>query len=405
MRIFRPTTHLRAFSALLFGASSLFAALAGTDQAWGLYVVSCACLVAGWLLLVWEEQSPRARNRLEEEYDDYLYHYGAASAASIRLLGAADECFPPQVVRCLPSTSPYGLPDEFLDTRNEVIARLHDEASRHNRMFFDGPNTRLIDYSSSPVDASEQKHLTLTLGPVNWFDYSVCEWHLDRMLDPLDLGRLRKYVNLEEVARSGTIKNSTLSNILCTATTLVTADAHLVFSKRSDRVSPKHLRFTSCVAENIHQEKDRSLEPESGGLPTPYRAALRGIEEEVSPRLAAMVRQTPRHLMLLGIDFDLESFHPDLLFLLIWPGSLAEIEVMWKQNPGPDFIEGNLQATPMNRGAIEQLLLLPDWIPGGKASVIRALEFVSALRVRFRGQSLNAILERVIRGEYPSRHH
>jgi len=404
MRIYKPPTALAAISALLFGIGGLFGNLAAESipevlkRPWVALPLFVACILAGaWLFYV-AQRPPRAPSGLAKEYGEYLFHYGS-SAASIRLIGAADEWFPPECVKVTPSQDPYILPNECLAFRNEVIARLQAESSAHNRMFFDGPNTRLVDYTSTPVDNSEQKHLHLVLGPVGWYDYSVTHWYLDHLLaPPLDRGRLRKYVDLDDVAESGSIRTNAFTNILCTATTLVTADGFITYSKRSDRVSSQTKKYTSCIAENIHQEKDRSLDAGVDRLPAPFRTAIRGIEEEVSPQLADLVRANPRHLVLLGMDFDLESFHPDLLFLLAWPGQLQDIQRMVEENPGRDFVEGSMQAVRMRRSEISQLLEEPMWIPGGKASVIRAVEFVSTLKMKYRGEPLASIFGEIVEG-------
>jgi hypothetical protein len=304
MRIHSRPSHTSALAALLFGLSGYFASLSSTaipdllrQHIWLAYPLLLICLIGGTFLLRRSQRPPVNLTGLEEEYEDYLYHYGATTAASVRLIGAADEWFPPEVVHVQPSSETYSLPDDFLATRDEVLGRLQEEADRHNRLFFDGPNTRLISYACSPVEATEQKHLTLVLGPIGWYDYSVAKWHLDIILNPLDRERLRRYVDLDEIAESGNLRNSALTNILCTAITFITADGYLTYSKRSDRVSAQALKYTSCVAENIHQDKDRSLQQVPGELPAPYRAAIRGIEEEVSPQLADVVRKhlTWRH--------------------------------------------------------------------------------------------------------------
>jgi hypothetical protein len=401
VRIYKPPTTVAAVAALLFGLSGLFASLAATiiptiirTWAWVAYPLFFACILIGaWIL--YASQRPGSRpSALQEEYEPYLIHYGSA-AASIRLVGAADEWFPHWCVHVEASQDTYALPDDCLAFRDEVIARLQAESAAHKWPFFDGPNTRLVDYTATPVDASEQKHLRLVLGPVGWYDYSVTHWYLRRLLAPLDRERLRKYIDLDNVALSGSVRTNRFTNILCTATTVITADGFVTYSRRSERVSAQRMKYTSCIAENIHQDKDRSLRVDSKGLPVPYRTVLRGIEEELSPLLADWARSNPRHLVLLGMDFDLESFHPDLLFLLAWPGHLQEIESMIKDAPGRDYGEGSMLAVRMKRTDIVGLLDEPMWVPGGKASVIRAVEYIEALRLKHRSDDLISIFSQI----------
>ena len=210
--------------------------------------------------------------------------------------------------------------------------------------------------------------------------------------------RLRRYIDLDEVARNGDISHSKLSNILCTATTFVTADGYVTYSLRSKRVSSQAQKYTSFVAENIQVKKDRPFQrPQPGELPVPFRTVIRGIQEELSPSLADFVRANPRRLMLLGMDFDLEGFQPDLLFMVAWPRSLAELKDAIVGNPGPDFVEiGEMQAVPLQRAAVERLLGEGGWVPGGKASFIRAVEFVEAWRSRYPVEAFPELLEIIV---------
>lgn len=406
MRIHRRPSHIAAAAALVFGLSGYFASIAATTVPTWLrsrpilcLLLFITCVLAGFALLLRAQLPAAERSSLEEKYDDVLYHYRSALAPSIRLVGARDETFPPARVHTDGTTEPYRLPDEFLATREQVVPRLRAHADSHGQMFFDGPNTRLVSYTATPRDATEDKHLTLKFGPIGWHDYSVGKWHLDRMLHPPDLKRLAEFVDLDEVAQSGVIRNSGFSNICCTATTIVTRDGFLAYSLRSDRVSSQSSKLTSCIAENMHQTKDRSLEPSHGAeLPSPYRAAIRGAEEELSPTVAEFLRARPANLILLGMDFDLDSMQPDLLFILIWPGTLTDLRDKIKRNRGRDFVEGSMQAVRFRSDELEHLLLQPGWVPGGKASVIRAVEFINAMRRRFPGASYSSVLDRAASG-------
>jgi hypothetical protein len=83
---------------------------------------------------------------VSSRYEDFIYHFGDNSAASIRLVGAGSEFFSSRSVRVIPDRTPYQMPGEFLLVRKRVIERLEREAKPNGTLFFDGPHTRLVDY-------------------------------------------------------------------------------------------------------------------------------------------------------------------------------------------------------------------------------------------------------------------
>lgn len=325
---------------------------------------------------------------IDERYIDSFYHYRLGFATSIRLCGAADEFFPPSAVHIIPDTTPYALPDDLLLVREEIIERLKQRAGQRNAMFFDGPNTRLIDFRVTPRDQTEQKHLELRLGPISWYDYSVGKFALAQRLKKRTIDELRQYMDLDEIAYSRIIRNNQLGNILCTISTIVTSDGFALYLQRGTQVSAEPGRLTGVVAENIQQVFDRSLEkPLLNELPAPFRTVIRGVEEEASPRLADYLRQNPQSIFLLGLDFDLLSFQPDLLFMIYLPLSYEEIRYLCRQHPGKDFIEGNIQAVALtDTPHLDTILSSSKWIPGGKASFIRTLEFLDTNLRAYRGE-------------------
>ncbi len=399
MKVYRAPRQWDVAAALLFTGAGYFASLAASNPPDWVTRSVLSVLAGSWpavplllfllLLLLGARSQQRAHlpaalpTPLEEQYADFIFHYASASAASIRLVGAHDESFPAERVRTYPVDNRYELPNDFLATRAEVLGRLSAEAKKSGQMFFDGTAARLVDYTASPTDASEDKHLFLRLGPVSWHDYSVVKWNLDFIKRSQEMSRLAAYIDLDKVALAGVIRESKLANMLCTATTIVTEDEYVTYSRRSARVSTAAAMMTCSVAENIHFEKDGvTTAPLPGALPLPFNTVARGVEEELSPAVAETLRAAPQLINLLGLDFDLEGFHPDLLFLVRWPGSLADLQQHIASSPGRDFVEGSLAAVPLRRPDVEHLLLQPGWVPAGKASVIRSLEFLNAARVR-----------------------
>ncbi len=331
------------------------------------------------------------------QFFDFFYHYEDSFSSSIRLCGAANEFFPASTIHIIPDITPFRLPVKLSLVREDFIARLKEKATKQGTMFFDGPNTRLINYHVSPHDSTEQKHLELVLGPIGWYDYSVCKLAVSETIKYRTLKEFQEYVDLEEVAYSRNITSNKIGNILCTATTLVTSDRFVLYCQRGSQVSTEPHKLTSSIAENIHQRFDHSLESQlPNELPAPFRTVIRGIDEEASPEIAQYVRSRPHLIFLLGLDFDLLSIQPDLLFMVYLPFSYSEIQKYCRQYPGKDFIEGNLQAISLDESEqIDTVLSDPNWLPGGKSSLIRTIEFLEAVQRANPDLSFEEVMERV----------
>ncbi|SRR5258708_8971361 len=171
-----------------------------------------------------------------------------------------------------------------------------------------------------------------------------------------------------------------------------------LYSMRGRRVSAAQGMITCTIAENIHQEKDQSLaRSKSGVLPAPFRTVLRGIAEEVSPELARHISSDT--LLLLGLAFNLRNFHPDILFAVVVPYRLNEVIEIARNYPGVDWFEGKILAVTLTgeRTELHGALAEDNWLPGGKASLMRTIEFLDAVR-REHKIPFSAVIEKLARG-------
>jgi hypothetical protein len=146
----------------------------------------------------------------------------------------------------------------------------------------------------------------------------------------------------------------------------------------------------------MHRDFDQSLvRPRRGTLPVPFRTAIRGLEEEISPELVRNLKLGA--LVLLGLAFNLRNLHPDLLFAAIVPFRKDEVFAMVEEHPGKDFIEATLLAVPAKLDAtLEGVLSAGQWLAAGKACLIRTIEFLEATQRR-RHLTLKALIERIAR--------
>lgn len=316
---------------------------------------------------------------LREKYPGKFFGWRAKTIGAVRLAGAADEHFPPGLIEISWVDAPYVLPRPLSAKREATLSSfLAGIASRGERPVWNGPCMRVIDASGEPFDASETKRLKLKLGPANWFDYVVANYSMRQELNSMPLAALSPYLDLEEVVRDGSLRSIKLATVAVAVAVVVTADGYALLTERSRGGTSIFSHFWSAsVGEHLHPQKDPINAP---GLPPPFSAVLRGIEEEISPGVREMLDEEPERLSLLGVAFSLDDFTPEFLFLALLPQRLETVLAMIRERPGKDFREGELRATLFAPGGAGATPFGPrEWLAGGQAAVIRAREYITAV--------------------------
>lgn len=332
--------------------------------------------------------TPKSQRRaaLERKFSDRLYEFQDAVSPALRLVGAGTEYFLNSDVSVLTKNEPYLIPEKYRSRRDELVTELVEEAKSRHKTIFDGPNVRMLSYRILyPDPTTERKALQISLSPLGYFDYAIARRLSDAALEDDGVDQIDEFVDIYRISNNGDLSVSSLSNIVDTATTVITRDGYILFVERSSQVNDRGGWHTCAVAENIQAAKDGvdfSSNAELIGLP--FRTVKRGIAEELSPRLANFANSDGQegYLRMLGMSYDLEGFHPDLLFLLILPLTHVEVRKICREFPGVDApIEGALRSICLIGGAhdIVQRLATTLWTPGGAASVIRALEYMSSV--------------------------
>ena len=336
-----------------------------------------------------------------------LYHGRLGHVLALRLWGADDQFVPIDRVHVTYQHEPYIRPASLQEESQWFCRAKEVQCRASNIDFFDGPCARLLSWQAGTRDqqaaATEPVDMHLQLAPVSWYDYEGCNGaraadatmhHSAKFVEAL--------VSLQRIFETGDISQNKLPNILDTATTVLTSDGYLAYTTRGPHITFSG-KLTSAVAENINRyfddtndgdptslvhskrsryrsrlRRDRNYAPH--GIPHPLAAALRGIEEELSPDLLKYI--APESLKVTGLCFDLGTFHPTLLLCVAVPLSAENIERLCLRHPGRDHRkEVRLSFVPSYEdNPIQELLALPNWLPGGQASLYRAYELISALR-------------------------
>jgi hypothetical protein len=324
----------------------------------------------------------------EELPEARVYELDDIQAKCVRLVGAEDEEFPERMVEYSWAQKNYELPQEFQSEREEILARLQQDAREHKSPFYNGPCVRLESYHAKPLDSSEEKHLTLYVDPLQFYDQAVSHEFVDSMLKGKSPHKPSQFIDLHRLER-GDISHIKLATVLGTVTTLCTADGVVLIAKRGIWLSTRRDHYSASVDEAVHREKDTI-----NGKLNVFNTSLRGIEEEVSPELRKMLSEDAPHL--LGISFGLDELHPKLLFSVFLPLPYEEMTEVMRRSPGRDFQEGHLISIPAdeNWAALRRALRREPWIEGGKACLIRATEFVDA-QCRKRGETMLTAIKRL----------
>ena len=328
------------------------------------------------------------------------YAYPGGHANALRLYGAGGVCLSESSVRITYAHELFRTPPELLAERDAWIEHKKREAEEKNKVFFNGPNTRLLWWRANPPDgpgsAAETDVLHLHLGPVGWYDFEGLNGALRDSLRPEVLAPYEYYVGISALVQDRDVRHSRLSNIMSNATTILTADRRIGYQARGVSVSSVAGKLTSAVAENTNRYLDDADPTDSrllrnisaaptdaddmyrpSGVPHPFAAVRRGIAEELSPRLREYL--CPESIKLTGISFDLEELHPDLLFLVTINLTAKEIEQICREFPGKDWHEGDTAFVEpdYNKPELQAVLAQPSWVGSGKASLVRAIDVLN----------------------------
>lgn len=344
---------------------------------------------------------------VERKAKDVLYYYHGGYARAIRLFCADDEYISESRVEIHYTHENLVSPPDLSESKKRAVERKKQEAEQRNALFFNGPNARLLRWRANPKGqadlATEQNTLELELGPVGWYDFVGLNEALRETVPDADIESVYSYyIGLEKLIKDGDVSSVKLSNILDTATTILSCDGYAAYQERGQRVASVPGLLTSAVAENINRYLDDTVPSDSTklinidhfseekgfsldenyrpqGVPHPFAAVRRGIIEELSPDILSHMR--PKSIKLTGLSFDLEALHPNILFTACVDLSKNEILDACSKNPGKDWQEGKIHFVRADFGDKETLTVLEQkWVPAGKASFVRAITLLNALQ-------------------------
>lgn len=337
--------------------------------------------------------TPIGRVRRDELFC-YEGNYVEGYAEAIRLFGTADEYVSPERFDVKYEHRFYKMPPSLEKDANERIARLEDEKIKFNRFFFNGPNIRLLRWHHNQIPPEELDTLDLVVGASGWYDLEGTNGLVREGLQ--QAYAYKKYVDLQKIRDGNMEEGCQLSNVIGNAITIFTSDGKVGFQQRGRRQSAVPNWITSSVAENVNRYKDdvqekpwmllnsrqaksqlaRDATYHPKGTPHPLAAVRRGIEYEASPRLVKYIG--PLGIKITGLAFGLDCLAPDLLWIVLADVTESEFKTLRRDTPGKEVDEGTIEFVPASFGSetTQEVLCRPNWVPAGKASLIRAIQLI-----------------------------
>jgi len=342
-----------------------------------------------------DEREPMARTIAGSFDRNALFSYPGGYAEAIRLFGRGKQYLSPKQLFVDYTHSLYTIPRELRDNAKKRIARLEDEASRFNKLLFNGPTVRLMRWHHNQEGPAEIDMLRIVLGAAGWYDLEGTNGLIRE--DCTQRDAYSSYVDMAKIQSGDFEHGCQLSNVVGNAVTIFTADGKVGFQMRGNRQSAVPGMLTSAVAENVNRYKDdtdrerpnvllnnpgESLPTAKDaayaprGVPHPFAAVLRGLSYEVSSRILESVGS--HAIKVTGLAFGLDSLAPDLLWIVLANVTEEEFVVMRRDRPGIEADEGIIEFVPpsFDNPRTQELLMRTDWIPAGKASLVRAIHLI-----------------------------
>lgn len=248
----------------------------------------------------------------------------------------------------------------------EVIDQhLKARAREIGSKYWPGPVVRLthisFEESGQASTGEEFARLTFNLAPLSWFEFSILHTVLDDEI--FDAGK--KTIRDRFCDRQALYGNQVdlrwcrLSNMLSTHLIPVTTDGFGLVKLRpatGNSVEPNiliagvdenmHRYNDECVEGDLYRRRNEIVDPTDDtkdtwyrprGTPSPYLCALRGVDEEMSPKIAEAIAQSPDRIKFLSVVMDLKMFHPHLLGIVQLPFTRDETKEKIADHPGKDM--------------------------------------------------------------------
>jgi transcriptional regulator with XRE-family HTH domain len=367
----------------------------------------------------------------EENYfnQDLKNRYSSLEFKTFRIYGAGTQTLGKVFRICGNYTKPLTVFSEYLDEKfvypdaslsesgalyKELIEDSKRKAFENGGKFYNGPCARLIKFDQSLSDQLEDGEeptvITLHLGPVGWFDYTVLNTYLDYEIKGRVSIRQRFAPSAPVLDNPYDVSWCRLSNILTVLVVPITEDGYGVLQLRSPVVSEARNRYISGISENMHRHWDEAAKWDLGhrinrilnrqeraqrgeiqpavrsnsftpsGVLSPLLTAQRGFYEEISEGLAQKIPLSAYTFLNLGWTF--EYFHPVLIGIVVTGVTKDEFQHYANISPGSDQDEAkHFEFFKLDGDEKRTAALLANqdgWVASGLAAFMTAINYAKA---------------------------
>lgn len=189
------------------------------------------------------------------------------------------------------------LPEEITKLRDEIYRELHRQGSQIR--VWNGQRYCLKGFFITRDPIAEEPILHLKFGPTDYFNFLATSMNLDKeiKINGIKTTLRKRYLeNVDPWAKPIDF----LAHSFGINLAVITADNRLILTKRSGHVRSRPLSWNTTISEGLQ----RPVDSDKDGRPDLYKAAARGIREE----LGIIVPEEQIKFLSFGLDTELYQY-------------------------------------------------------------------------------------------------
>lgn len=251
----------------------------------------------------------------------------------------------------------------------ELRRRVEEEASREHGLggikVWNGGRYYLRSFTLTRQPDEEEPRLIFWFGPSDYYNFLATSLSLDRRLEVDGTATTLREMYLKD-ADPWAQPVSHLAHSFGINLAVITTDNYLLLTRRSRHVSSRPSTWNVAVNEGLQRPADK----DEAGNPDFYKAAVRGVYEELGVSLRETTGDWPLFLSF-GLDWELYQYA--LLGRVRLNLTLKEARDCWELNTR-DKWEGELHAIPCTLKHFGEFLKSHGpWSPAGVVCIIHTL--------------------------------
>ncbi|MCR4420380.1 MAG: NUDIX domain-containing protein [Clostridia bacterium] len=274
------------------------------------------------------------------------------------------------------------LPPVVQELRRQVQEELSDPYPGGVKLW-NGGRYYLRSFTLTRLPDEEEPRLIFGFGPSDYYNFLATSLSLDRKLEVNGTTTTLREMYLRD-ADPWAQPISCLAHSFGINLAVITRDNHLLLTRRSRYVSSRPAAWTVAVNEGLQRPADK----DEAGNPDFYKAAVRGVYEELGVSLRENTGDWPLFLSF-GLDWELYQYA--LLGRVRLNLSLKEVRDCWELN-SRDKWEGEITAIPFTLKHFSEFVKdHGPWSPAGVICIIHALMADEGVTIETVTRELNRV--------------